>query len=160
MANNIVNTYASTMITIFQDVVKNYEQSQYTVKQTEEELNDLYHEAELAAPKDMYKGYLIYKNIRDLRLKRREAKEQIELLSDLYDYVKSPAGANFKSTIQKIQGNSVKVRETQEKRTYVPRQRSDLTIINQTCTAHKPFDEMIKDFKQTKIEIRNGKLRK
>lgn len=160
MANNIVNTYASTMITIFQDVIKNYEQAQTTIKQTEEELNDLYHEAELSTPKDMYRGYLIYKNIRELRLKRREAKEQIELLNDLYDYVKSPTGANFKNTIQKIQGNSVKIRETQEKRTYVPRRRSDLTITNQTCTAHKPFDEMLKEFKETKVEIRNGKLRK
>lgn len=158
--NNVVNVYASTMITIFQDVVKNYEQAQETIKRTEEELNDLYHEAEFASPKDMYKGYLVYKNIRELRLKRREAKEQVELLKDMYDFVKSQSGINFKSSMQKIQGNAVKIRAAQEKRTYAPRQRNDLTITDQTCTAHKPFQEMMNDFKQTKLEMRGGKMRK
>lgn len=51
---NIVNNYCSTMITIFQDTIKNYEKNLEIIKQTEEELNDLYHEAELSNPKDMY----------------------------------------------------------------------------------------------------------
>lgn len=157
---NIVNNYGSTIVTIFNDVVKNYERNLEVIKQSEEELNDLYHEAELSTPKDMYKGYLVYKAIRDTRIRRRTAKEENELLKDMYDYLTSQQGQAFKSKIQSIQGNSVKLRSTQEQRTYQPRQRNDLTITNQHSTANKPFEEMLKDFNKTKVTMKGGKLRK
>lgn len=157
---NIVNNYCSTMVTIFQDVKKNYENNLEIIKQTEDELNDLYHEAELSEPKDMYKGYLVYKAIRDTRIRRRTAKEENELLQDMYDYLMSPAGQSFKSKIQSVQGASVKLRVTQESRTYQPRQRNDLTITDKHSSANKPFEEMLKDFNKTKVSMQNGKLRK
>ena len=160
MANNIVNNYGSTIVTIFKDVVKNYEMNLDIIKQAEEELNDLYHEAELAEPKDMYKGYLIYKAIRDTRIRRRTAKLENELLKDMYEYFQSQSGQAFKSKIQSIQGNAVKLQTTQEQRTYQPRQRNDLTITNQHSTANVPFEQMLKDFKKTKVTVQNGKLRK
>lgn len=160
MASNIVNNYSTTIVTIYQDVIRNYERDLEIIKQTEDELNDLYHEAELSEPKDMYKGYLIYKSIREARIRRRTAKEEVELLKDMYEYLKSPAGQSFKSKIQSIQGASVKLRATQEARTYQPRQRNDLTITDKHSTATKPFEEMLKDFNQTKVTMQGGKLRK
>ena len=157
---NIINNYSTTIITIFKDVVDNYERNIQIIKQAEEELNDLNHEIEFADPKDMYKGYLLYKNIRELRLKRRCAKEENELLKELYEYVTSSNGQGVKSSLQKIQGHAVKLREIQESRTYNPRQRSDLTVTDKTCTAHKPFEEMLADFNQTKVTMKSGKLRK
>lgn len=157
---NIVNNYCSTVVTIYQDVIKNYERNLEVIKEAEDELNDLYHEAELSEPKDMYKGYLIYKSIREARIRRRTAKEEVELLKDMYEYLKSPAGQSFKSKIQSIQGASVKLRATQEARIYQPRQRSDLTITDKHSTATKPFEEMLKDFNQTKVTMQGGKLRK
>jgi len=157
---NIVNNYSSTIVTIFKDVVKNYEANLAIIKQTEEELNDLYHEAELSEPKDMYKGYLVYKAIRETRIRRRTAKEENELLKDIYDYFQSQQGQAFKSKIQSIQGNSVKLRATQEARTYKPRQRNDLTITDLHSDANKPFEDMLKDFKKTKVTMQGGKLRK
>lgn len=157
---NIVNNYSSTIITIFQEVIKNYEMNLATIKQTEEELNDLNHEAELSNPKDMYKGYLVYKDIRETRIRRRTAKEENELLQDMYDFFKSQQGQAFKSKIQSIQGNSVKLRTAQESRTYQPRQRNDLTITDKHSTANKPFEEMLKDFSKTKAKMQGGKLRK
>lgn len=157
---NIVNNYSTTIVTIYQDVIRNYERNLEIIKQTEEELNDLYHEAELSSPKDMYKGYLVYKAIRDTRIRRRTAKEENELLSDMYDYLKSPAGQSFKSKIQSIQGSSVKLRAAQESRTYQPRQRNDLTITDKHATATKPFEQMLKEFNQTKVTMQGGKLRK
>lgn len=157
---NIVNNYSTTIVTIYQDVIRNYERNIEIIKQTEEELNDLYHEAELSSPKDMYKGYLVYKAIRDARIRRRTAKEENELLSDMYDYLKSPAGQSFKSKIQSIQGSSVKLRAVQESRTYQPRQRNDLTITDKHATATKPFEQMLKEFNQTKVTMQGGKLRK
>lgn len=157
---NIVNNYSSTIITIYQNVVQNYERNLEIIKQTEEELNDLYHEAELSSPKDMYKGYLMYKAIRDTRIRRRTAKEENELLSDMYDYLKSPAGQSFKSKIQSIQGGSVKLRAAQESRTYQPRQRNDLTITNKHSSANKPFEEMLAEINRNKPYMQGGKMRK
>lgn len=157
---NIVNNYCSTVVTIFQDVKKNYENNLEIIKQSEEELNDLYHEAELSEPKDMYKGYLIYKAIRETRIRRRTAKEENELLKDMYEYLNSQSGQAFKTKMQSIQGNSAKLRAVQESRTYQPRQRSDLTITDKTSTAHKPFEHMLAEFNKEKAYMRGGKLRK
>ena len=160
MANNIVNNYSSQIVTIYQEVIKNYERNLEIIKQTEAELNDLYHEAELSQPKDMYKGYLIYKAIREIRIRRRTAKEENELLKDMYDYFQSQSGQAFKSKIQSIQGNSIKLRTTQESRTYTPRQRNDLTITDQHSNANKPFENMLAEFNKNKAYMKNGKLRK
>lgn len=160
MANNIVNNYSSSIVTMFKEVVKTYEMNLDIIRQTEEELNDLYHECELAEPKDMYKGYLLYKEIREARIRRRTAKEENELLKDMYDYFQSQQGQAFKSKIQSIQGASAKVRATQEARTYTPRQRNDLTCTDKHSTANKPFEVMLQEFNQTKITMKSGKLRK
>ena len=160
MSNNIVNNYVSTIVTIFKDVVKKYEDNIEVIKQAEDELNDLYHEAELSSPKDMYKGYLMYKAIREVRIRRRTAKEENELLKDMYDYFTSQNGQTFKSKIQSIQGNSVKIRNAQEQRTYQPRQRSDLTITDKHTVANKPFEEMLSEFNKNKAYMSGGKMRR
>ena len=160
MSNNIVNNFASTIVTIFKDVVERYEDNIEIIKQTEDELNDLYHEVELSNPKDMYKGYLVYKEIRDVRIRRRTAKEENELLKDMYDYFISQNGQAFKSKIQSIQGNSVKIRSVQEQRTYRPKQRSDLTITDKHAEVNKPFEGLLAEFNKEKVYISNGKMRK
>lgn len=158
--SNIVNNYCSTVVTIFQDVKKNYENNIEIIKQAEEELNDLYHECELANPKDMYKGYLMYKAIREVRIRRRNAKEENEVLKDMYEYLNSQSGQTFKTKMQSIQGNAVKIQNSQESRTYQPRQRNDLTIADKHSSTTKPFEQMLKEFNQTKVSMQNGKLRK
>ena len=160
MSNNIVNNYASTIVTIFKDVVERYEDNLEIIKQCEDELNDLYHEIELSNPKDMYKGYLMYKEIREVRIRRRTAKEENELLKDMYDYFVGQNGQSFKGKIQSIQGNSVKIRSSQEQRTYQPRQRNDLTITDKHSVANKPFEEMLKDFNKNKPYMSGGKMRR
>lgn len=159
-SNNIVNNYCSTLIQIATDVVKRYEDNEATIKQTEEELNDVYHEIELGKDQDLYGGYKLYRQVKDLRIKRRQAKDENALLKDMYEYIKSQQGQSFKSKIQSIQGSSVKVYEAQSRRTYIPRQRSDLTITNKTCEVNRPFEDLMKEFKQTKVTMQGGKLRK
>ena len=160
MSNNIVNNFASTIVTIFKDVISKYEDNIEIIKRAEDELNDLYHEVELSNPKDMYKGYLVYKEIREVRIRRRTAKEENELLKDMYDYFMSQNGQAFKGKIQSIQGNSVKVRNAQEQRMYQPRQRSDLTITDKQKTANKPFEEMLAEFNKNKPYMSGGKMRR
>ena len=160
MSGNIVNNFASTIVTIFKDVVEKYEDNLAIIKQAEDELNDLSHEIELSSPKDMYKGYLVYKEIREVRIRRRTAKEQNELLKDMYDYFISQNGQAFKNKIQSLQGNSVKIRNAQEQRMYQPRQRSDLTITNKHVEVNKPFEELLADFNRNKAHMKNGKMRR
>ena len=78
----------------------------------------------------------------------------------MYDFFKGQQGQEFKHKVQKIQGDSTKIREAQEHRTYTTRQRSDLTCTNETCTAHKPFEDMLLEFNKNKAYVKNGKLRK
>ena len=160
MSNNIVNNFSSTIITIFKDVVKKYEDNLEIIKKAEDELNDLSHEIELSSSKDLYKGYLMYKEIREVRIRRRIAKEENELLKDMYDYFTSQNGQAFKSKIQSIQGNSVKIRNCQEQRIYQPRQRNDLTITDRHTSVNKPFETMLAEFNKDKPYIKNGKNRK
>lgn len=158
--NNIVNNYCSTFIQISNDVVKKFESNVEVIKQTEAELNDIYHEIELGKPQDLYGGYKLYKQVKDLRMRRRQAKDENELLKDMYEYIKSQQGQSFKSKIQSIQGCSVKVYEAQNRRTYTPRQRNDLTITNKTCEVNRPFEDMMREFKKDKVTMQGGKLRK
>lgn len=156
---NIVNNYSSTVITIFQDVVRTYERNEEVIRQAEGEMLDLEHEIELSNPKNARDGYKLYKELRDVRIRRRVAKDENQILQDMYDFFQSQQGQAFKSKIQAIQGNSAKLRSMQERRTYVPRQRSDLTIVGETVET-RPFEDLMKDFKKTKVSVQGGKLRK
>lgn len=157
---NIVNNYSSTIVTIFQDVIRTYENNIETIKQAEGELTDLEHEIELSNPKNARDGYKIYKELREIRIKRRTAKDENQLLQDMYDYFKSQQGQSFKSKLQQIQGAAAKIENAQSCRTYTPRQRNDLSITDKTCETIKPFEEMLKEFNQTKVSMQGGKLRK
>lgn len=160
MSENIVNDYCATLISTFQNVVKEYERSIEIIKETEDELNDLNHEVEFADNRDLYGGWFLYKEIREARRKRRAAKEQAELLRDMYEYIKSQPGQTVKTKMQQLQGASVKVFEAQHRRMYAPRQRTDLTITDKTYDAHRPFEELLQNFNQTKITNKHGKPRK
>lgn len=160
MANNIVNNYSTTIVTIFQSVIETYERDLEIIKETQDELVDLEHEIELSAPKNMYQGYLLYKAIRDARIRRRTAKQEAELLKDMYEFFTSQNGQSFKNKIQNIQGNSKKLQTIQEARTYTPRQRNDLTIENKHSEESQNFEEMLAEFKKVKPHFKGGKLRK
>lgn len=159
-SNNIVNNYCSSYIQIANDVVRRYESNEDIIKRTEGELTDIEHEIELGDPKDLYGGWKLYKQIKDLRMQRRQAKNENELLRDMYEYMKSQPGQTFKSKIQSIQSNSAKIYDAQNRRIYIPRQRSDLTITERTCDANKSFEDMLADFKKDKVTMRGGKLQK
>lgn len=157
---NIVDNYSTTIVSIYQSVIQNYERDLKDIKRIEEELNDIFHEIELSSAKDMYSGYLMYRSIRELRIERRRCKEEVELLKDMYEYFKSKQGQEFKNKIQQLQGDAARLRKVQEQRTYKPRQRDDLTIEGQTSNEQKSFEQMISEFNKNKAYMRGGKMRK
>ena len=157
---NIVDNYSTAIIDIFKDVVSNYERNLEVIKQTEDEINDINHEIELSSPKDMYHGYLLYKTLRDLRVRRRQAKDENEILSEMYFYITSQNGIEVKTKMQKLQGHAVETERKLNNRSYCPRQRSDLTITDVSPVCNKPFEQLMKEFKETRVTTKNGKLRK
>lgn len=157
---DIIENYSTTIVTIYQNVLRDYERDLERIEEIQGELQDIMHEIELSSPKDMYNGWLLYKRIRELRIERRRCKEQTELMKETYEFFKSQQGQNFKIKMQQLQSNAAKLRKTQESRTYAPRQRNDLTIGGITSSEQKSFEDMMKEFKETKISMKNGKLRK
>ena len=158
--SNIISDYSTTIIDIFKDVSTRYKSNLDIIKQTEDEINDINHEIELSSPKDMYHGYLLYRTLRDLRVKRREAKDENYILSEMYDYITSQNGVEVKAKMQKMQGHSADTERKLKNRSYCPRQRSDLTITNVPPVSNKPFEQLMKEFRETRVTTKNGKLRK
>lgn len=158
--SNIVVDYSTNIIDIFKDVVKRYQTNLEIIKQTEDELNDINHEIELSSPKDMYHGYLMYKTLRELRVRRRQAKDENDVLYEMYCYITSQNGIEVKTKMQKLQGHAVDTERKLNNRSYCTRQRSDLTITDVSPVCNKPFEQLMKEFKETKVTTKNGKLRK
>lgn len=157
---DIIENYSTTVVTIFQNVVKDYERDLERIKEIEDELQDIFHEIELSPSKNMYAGYLLYKRVRELRIERRRCKEEAELMKETYEFFKSQQGQGFKNKMQQLQGNARKIRNVQEQRTYKPRQRDDLTIEGLTSSEHASFEDMMREFKETKVSMKKGKMRK
>lgn len=158
--SNIVFDYSTNIIDIFKDVVRRYQTNLEIIKQTEDELNDINHEIELSSAKDMYHGYLMYKTLRELRIRRRQAKDENDVLYEMYCYITSQDGIEVKTKMQKLQGHAVDTERKLNNRSYCPRQRSDLTITDVSPVCNKPFEQLMKEFKETKVTTKNGKLRK
>ena len=158
--DNIVTNYATQIVTIFQNVINTYEYNEASIKRIEGELQDILHEIELTNSKDMFSGYKLYKEIRELRIERRKCKNENELLRDMYEYFKGEEAQHFKNKIQQVQGSSAKLAKIQENRTYTPKQRSDLTCTDKHPEVVKPFEELMSEFKKTKVRTEKGKLRK
>ena len=157
---DIIENYSTTVVTIFQNVVKDYERDLDRIKEIEDELQDIFHEIELSPSKNMYAGYLLYKRVRELRIERRRCKEEAEIMKETYEFFKSQQGQGFKNKMQQLQGSARKLRDIQEKRTYKPRQRDDLTIEGLTSSEHASFEDMMREFKETKVSMKKGKMRK
>ena len=158
--SNIVNNYASTIVTIFKDVIEKYESNVDMIKQLEGELQDIAHEIELSGSKDMYNGWKLYREIRELRIKRRQAKDENQILEEMYNFLKEQPSQKFKNKVQQIQGNSAKIAKAQENRTYQPRQRTDISIAGQHCENNPTFEEMLDEFNKNKAYMKSGKLRR
>ena len=55
------------------------------LRKYDDELLDILHIIEIEKPKDMFKGWQIYKHIRDSRRKRREAKDELIIIENVLD---------------------------------------------------------------------------
>ena len=158
MSSNAVDEYTSTIMRIYDSVASAYRANEAVLEETNGEINDLLHEIELGKPKNAREGYVVYKELREARQRRRKAKDENELLNELHTYLQSQAA--FKNRITQIQGNARKLYAKQQGRVYVPRKRNDMTISGHVEPEVRPFEDMMQDFAKIKISSQGGKLRK
>lgn len=156
---NIMEQYSSTIITIFQSVINNYEKDLERLKEIQDELEDFKHEKEFGDPKNMYQAWLERQSERELLIERRRCKEEIEILKETYEFFKSQQAQSFKNKIQQLQGNATKLRAIQDG-AYSPRRRDNLTLEGKTSTEQKSFEQMIDEFNKNKAYMKKGKMRK
>ena len=158
MSSNIVDRYATTITQIYDSVASAYRTNEAVLEETNGEINDLLHEIELGKPKNAREGYVVYKELREARQRRRKAKDENELLNELHAYLQSQAA--FKNRITQIQGNARKLYTKQQGRVDTPPKRDDMTISGHVEPEVRPFEDMMQDFAKIKISSQGGKLRK
>lgn len=140
---NVVSECVSPILSIWDRVIRTYEQNEEIIRQAEAESQDLLHEIELAAPKNGPQGYLLYKALRDARVRRREAKNENELLAPLYQFCKDQV--EVRKELQKIQGAGDRTADRLAKRSYHPKERSDLTITNHRPDVNRPLGALLQE---------------
>ena len=83
---NIVEKYIDTILFIVSEVKKNYAKSSEDIVTTTQEQEDIEHEIELADKADRTVGYRLYRELRDIRQRRRMAKNQNKLLKEINNF--------------------------------------------------------------------------
>ena len=86
--NSIYNTL-SEFSELSQKIIKWYDDNELTIKNSEQLTSDMLHDFELNQPKDLYRAYKCYKQLRESRQLRRKAKTENKMLYPLYSYIKS-----------------------------------------------------------------------
>lgn len=144
------------MLSVFDWVVGVYEQNAETIRVAEGETQDLLHEIELAPARAAHQGYRFYRELKDIRERRRQAKDENEVLEEFYQLAK--AQTDLRKRLQQIMGNAVRISEKLERRNYVPRAREDLTVTDTPpANGNKPFKKLLRGFQQETRDRRKHK---
>ena len=155
MMENIVEKYIDTILFIVSEVKKNYAKSSEDIVTTTQEQEDIEHEIELADKADRTVGYRLYRELRDIRQRRRMAKNQNELLKEINNFFMEDGNKKFFDRLCQIKGNARKVFDMQSDRVYTPRRRGEASITNSAVGA--AFEDMLSDFKKNDKIVKKQK---
>lgn len=89
------------------------------------EIQDLLHEIELTKF-DAYRGYKLCKQLQEVRQRRRDIKNKIEVLKYLKDFYDN--NKKLKIELYKVLTNMEQIEENQRHRLYTPRVRTDISL--------------------------------
>jgi ribonuclease BN (tRNA processing enzyme) len=105
------------------DTTKAYENNKISIELCEKEIIDIEHVIELTTF-NASRGYALSKEIKDVRIRRRELKDQNELLSPLVEIVNRLK--SFQNDLNKAIGDIRRIKQKHENRSYKMRVRMDL----------------------------------
>jgi len=91
----------------------------------ESETQDLLHEIELTKF-DVQRGYRLCKQLQEIRQRRRQLKDTVELLRNIKDFL--DCNKQLKISLFKTLTSMERAEENQECRKYTPRVRTDITL--------------------------------
>lgn len=112
------------------DTPKVYENNKISIELCEKEIIDIEHVIELTAF-NASRGYALAKEIKDARIRRRELKDQNELLGPLVEVVQRMR--SFQNDLNKAVGDARRIKQKQLNRSYKMRVRQDLQEEVQEC---------------------------
>lgn len=144
--DNIVNEFVNNIIGSYDKAIQRFENNLEILKKCDDETLDLLHEIELSASKNVCDGFRMYKDIKEVRLRRRIAKDENDVLEEFYHYAK--AQNDVKNKLKGIQNNSQKIINNKKLRTYKPKERDDLTIGVLQNNFNNPMEEALRNFKK------------
>lgn len=127
---NIVEKNIDIILAAMNEIKKVYEKSSEDIITTTQEQEDIEHEIELNEKADRTAGYKYYRELREIRQRRRMSKNDNELCQESYNFFTADNNKSFFDRLIQIKGNSRKVFEKQKDRVYTPRIRGDVTITN------------------------------
>jgi ribonuclease BN (tRNA processing enzyme) len=101
----------SDYLDLLNSIEKNWDTTKEEIIQTEKEQQDLLHEIELTKF-DIQKGYGLAKKLQDVRQRRRQLKNRMEILGPLKDF--HDRNQKMKIDLFKVQTKIKQVQQTQE----------------------------------------------
>ncbi len=102
-------------------VLKQYPQNQDDICELDKQTQDLLHKIEFTPLLTMGPGFKLAKQIQDIRLKRRELKDENELLKPLFDFLSQGTSIAFRNGLTNAVKSSRRRESNLTKRVYTPR---------------------------------------
>lgn len=116
---NLAERNIDAILNILTDVQQRYRLNEDIYKEANDEIQDILHDIELSKPKNARDGYACYKALREARIRRRQAKEENEILKGLYDFTQTQN--TLASKLAQIKGDSRKIVVKQQNQVYSAR---------------------------------------
>lgn len=120
MSDNLAEDNVNILLDVFTTVQQRFRMNEDIVTEANGEITDILHDIELSNPKNAREGYSCYKALREARIRRRQAKEENEVLRGLYDFLQTQDKL-FRSKLTQIKGDARKIVALQQNRVYGPR---------------------------------------
>lgn len=133
------------IISMFDSTVNTYENNCKTIRNCDLKQNDVAHKRELSKRMTVAAICKLHKEERENLIVRRKAKDENELLKELYDYC--IANKHIKKEFSKMLSNYNNKKAKQSKRIYTPRiSPNEETTVNAKTKPN--LDKMIKEYKR------------
>jgi hypothetical protein len=114
----------TVLLQVFANVPEIYDQNWETISECNKEVQDLLHEIEFSENQTPAGGYKLYKALREVRRRRRQCKDENELLSPLVESLKQQE--TFRLKLFKVSSQIKELARMQGERVYRPRVRTGM----------------------------------
>lgn len=116
---DFVNRNVCTIVQMYKMVSEKFYENNKIISQCDKETQDVLHRLEFDTHQNVINGYKLYDLLYEIRQRRRKAKNENEILHDLYHFCKD--NPVFLEKAKRIQSDAQKIVDEQKERIYNPR---------------------------------------